>query len=154
MKKIFLFIFIFNFYNNIFAEEVIWETYGTRKVIDNLKLDDNSWIITISNEFIFTTNRGTYGTGSCSGSVNKVFEQKENAYFRKANIFCEIIDQNEDRAILDFSFKRKADTVEGVSKFTIKGGSGLYARMNNTMCIGAFLKLRNDKFIWKGKCKL
>ena len=66
-----------------------------------------------------------------------MFEQKENAYFRKANIFCEIIDQNEDRAILDFSFKRKADTVEGVSKFT-----------------GAFLKLRNDKFIWKGKCKL
>ena len=122
--------------------------------LDNLKLDENSWIITISNEFIFTTNRGTYGTGSCSGSVNKVFEQKDNAYFRKANIFCEIIDQNEDRAILDFSFKRKADTVEGVSKFTIKGGSGLYARMNNTMCIGAFLKLRNDKFIWKGKCKL
>ena len=154
MKKIFLVIFIFNFYNNIFAEEIIWETYGTRKVIDNLKLDENSWIITVSNEFIFTTNRGTYGTGSCSGSVNKVFEQKENAYFRKANIFCEIIDQNEDRAILDFSFKRKADTVEGVSKFTIKGGSGLYARMNNTMCIGAFLKLRNDKFIWKGKCKL
>ena len=154
MKKIFLVIFIFNFYNNIFAEEIIWETYGTRKVIDNLKLDENSWIITISNEFIFTTNRGTYGTGSCSGSVNKVFEQKENSYFRKANIFCEIIDQNEDRAILDFSFKRKADTVEGVSKFTIKGGSGLYARMNNTMCIGAFLKLRNDKFIWKGKCKL
>ena len=154
MKKILLCIFIFNFYNNIFAEEIIWETYGTRKVIDNLKLDENSWIITISNEFIFTTNRGTYGTGSCSGSVNKVFEQKDNAYFRKANIFCEIIDQNEDRAILDFSFKRKADTVEGVSKFTIKGGSGLYARMNNTMCIGAFLKLRNDKFIWKGKCKL
>ena len=154
MKKIFLVIFIFNFYNNIFAEEIIWETYGTRKVIDNLKLDESSWIITVSNEFIFTTNRGTYGTGSCSGSVNKVFEQKENAYFRKANIFCEIIDQNEDRAILDFSFKRKADTVEGVSKFTIKGGSGLYARMNNTMCIGAFLKLRNDKFIWKGKCKL
>ena len=154
MKKIFLVIFIFNFYNNIFAEEIIWETYGTRKVIDNLKLDENSWIITISNEFIFTTNKGTYGTGSCSGSVNKVFEQKENAYFRKANIFCEIIDQNEDRAILDFSFKRKADTVEGVSKFTIKGGSGLYARMNNTMCIGAFLKLRNDKFIWKGKCKI
>ena len=154
MKKIFLVIFIFNFYNNIFAEEIIWETYGTRKVIDNLKLDENSWIITISNEFIFTTNRGTYGTGSCSGSVNKVFEQKENAYFRKANIFCEIIDQNEDRAILDFSFKRKADTVEGVSKFTIKGGSGLYARMNNNICIGAFLKLRNDKFIWKGKCKL
>ena len=154
MKKIFLVIFIFNFYNNIFAEEIIWETYGTRKVIDNLKLDENSWILTISNEFIFTTNKGTYGTGSCSGSVNKVFEQKENAYFRKANIFCEIIDQNEDRAILDFSFKRKADTVEGVSKFTIKGGSGLYARMNNTMCIGAFLKLRNDKFIWKGKCKL
>ena len=154
MKKIFLVIFIFNFNNNIFAEEIIWETYGTRKVIDNLKLDENSWIITISNEFIFTTNRGTYGTGSCSGSVNKVFEQKENAYFRKANIFCEIIDQNEDRAILDFSFKRKADTVEGVSKFTIKGGSGLYARMDNTMCIGAFLKLRNDKFIWKGKCKL
>ena len=154
MKQIFLVIFIFNFYNNIFAEEIIWETYGTRKVIDNLKLDENSWIITISNEFIFTTNRGTYGTGSCSGSVNKVFEQKENSYFRKANIFCEIIDQNEDRAILDFSFKRKADTVEGVSKFTIKGGSGLYARMNNTMCIGAFLKLRNDKFIWKGKCKL
>ncbi len=154
MKKIFLVIFIFNFYNNIFAEEIIWETYGTRKVIDNLKLDENSWIITVSNEFIFTTNRGTYGTGSCSGSVNKVFEQIENAYFRKANIFCEIIDQNEDRAILDFSFKRKADTVEGVSKFTIKGGSGLYARMNNTMCIGAFLKLRNDKFIWKGKCKL
>ena len=154
MKKIFLVIFIFNFYNNIFAEEIIWETYGTRKVIDNLKLDENSWIITVSNEFIFTTNRGTYGTGSCSGSVNKVFEQKENAYFRKANIFCEIIDQNEDRAILDFSFKRKADTVEGVSKFTIKGGSGLYARMNNSMCIGAFLKLRNDKFIWKGKCKL
>ena len=154
MKKIFLVIFIFNFYNNILAEEIIWETYGTRKVIDNLKLDENSWIITISNEFIFTTNRGTYGTGSCSGSVNKVFEQKENAYFRKANIFCEIIDQNEDRAILDFSFKRKADTVEGVSKFTIKGGSGLYARMNNTMCIGAFLKLRNEKFIWKGKCKL
>ncbi len=145
---------MFNFYNNIFAEEMIWETYGTRKVIDNLKLDENSWIITVSNEFIFTTNRGTYGTGSCSGSVNKVFEQKENAYFRKANIFCEIIDQNEDRAILDFSFKRKADTVEGVSKFTIKGGSGLYARMNNSMCIGAFLKLRNDKFIWKGKCKL
>ena len=154
MKKIFLVIFIFNFYNNIFAEEIIWETYGTRKVIDNLKLDENSWILTISNEFIFTTNKGTYGTGSCSGSVNKVFEQKEKAYFRKANIFCEIIDQNEDRAILDFSFKRKADTVEGVSKFTIKGGSGLYARMNNTMCIGAFLKLRNDKFIWKGKCKL
>ena len=154
MKKFFLVIFIFNFYNNIFAEEIIWETYGTRKVIDNLKLDENSWILTISNEFIFTTNKGTYGTGSCSGSVNKVFEQKENAYFRKANIFCEIIDQNEDRAILDFSFKRKADTVEGVSKFTIKGGSGLYARMNNTMCIGAFLKLRNDKFIWKGKCKL
>ena len=154
MKQIFLVIFIFNFYNNIFAEEIIWETYGTRKVIDNLKLDENSWILTISNEFIFTTNKGTYGTGSCSGSVNKVFEQKENAYFRKANIFCEIIDQNEDRAILDFSFKRKADTVEGVSKFTIKGGSGLYARMNNTMCIGAFLKLRNDKFIWKGKCKL
>ena len=154
MKKFFLVIFIFNFYNNIFAEEIIWETYGTRKVIDNLKLDENSWIITISNEFIFTTNRGTYGTGSCSGSVNKVFEQKENAYFRKANIFCEIIDQNEDRAILDFSFKRKADTVEGVSKFTIKGGSGLYARMNNSMCIGAFLKLRNNKFIWKGKCKL
>ena len=154
MKKIFLVIFIFNFSNNIFAEEIIWETYGTRKVIDNLKLDENSWILTISNEFIFTTNKGTYGTGSCSGSVNKVFEQKENAYFRKANIFCEIIDQNEDRAILDFSFKRKADTVEGVSKFTIKGGSGLYARMNNTMCIGAFLKLRNDKFIWKGKCKL
>ena len=154
MKKIFLVIFIFNFYNNIFAEEIIWETYGTRKIIDNLKLDESSWIITVSNEFIFTTNRGTYGTGSCSGSVNKVFEQKENAYFRKANIFCEIIDQNEDRAILDFSFKRKADTVEGVSKFTIKGGSGLYARMNNTMCIGAFLKLRNDKFIWKGKCKL
>ena len=154
MKKIFLVIFIFNFYNNIFAEDIIWETYGTRKVIDNLKLDESSWIITVSNEFIFTTNRGTYGTGSCSGSVNKVFEQKENAYFRKANIFCEIIDQNEDRAILDFSFKRKADTVEGVSKFTIKGGSGLYARMNNTMCIGAFLKLRNDKFIWKGKCKL
>ena len=154
MKKFFLVIFIFNFYNNIFAEEIIWETYGTRKVIDNLKLDENAWIITVSNEFIFTTNRGTYGTGSCSGSVNKVFEQKENAYFRKANIFCEIIDQNEDRAILDFSFKRKADTVEGVSKFTIKGGSGLYARMNNTMCIGAFLKLRNDKFIWKGKCKL
>ena len=154
MKKTFLVIFIFNFYYNIFAEEIIWETYGTRKVIDNLKLDENSWILTISNEFIFTTNRGTYGTGSCSGSVNKVFEQKENAYFRKANIFCEIIDQNEDRAILDFSFKRKADTVEGVSKFTIKGGSGLYARMNNTMCIGAFLKLRNDKFIWKGKCKL
>ena len=154
MKKIFLVIFIFNFSNNIFAEEIIWETYGTRKVIDNLKLDENSWILTVSNEFIFTTNKGTYGTGSCSGSVNKVFEQKENAYFRKANIFCEIIDQNEDRAILDFSFKRKADTVEGVSKFTIKGGSGLYARMNNTMCIGAFLKLRNDKFIWKGKCKL
>ena len=154
MKKLFLIIFIFNLYNNIFAEEIIWETYGTRKVIDNLKLDENSWIITISNEFIFTTNRGTYGTGSCSGSVNKVFEQKKNAYFRKANIFCEIIDQNEDKAILDFSFKRKADTVEGVSKFTIKGGSGLYARMNNTMCIGAFLKLRNDKFIWKGKCKL
>ena len=154
MKKIFLVIFIFNFYNNIFAEEIIWETYGTRKVIDNLKLDENSWIITISNEFIFTTNRGTYGTGSCSGSVNKVFEQKENSYFRKANIFCEIIDQNEDRAILDFSFKRKADTVEGVSKFTIKGGSGLYSRMNNNICIGAFLKLRNDKFIWKGKCKL
>ena len=154
MKKIFLVIFIFNFYNNIFAEEIIWETYGTRKVIDNLKLDESSWIITVSNEFIFTTNRGTYGTGSCSGSVNKVFEQKENAYFRKANIFCEIIDQNEDRAILDFSFKRKADTVEGVSKFTIKGGSGLYARMNNSMCIGAFLKLRNNKFIWKGKCKL
>ena len=154
MKKFFLVIFIFNFYNNIFAEEIIWETYGTRKVIDNLKLDENSWISTISNEFIFTTNKGTYGTGSCSGSVNKVFEHKENAYFRKANIFCEIIDQNEDRAILDFSFKRKADTVEGVSKFTIKGGSGLYARMNNTMCIGAFLKLRNDKFIWKGKCKL
>ena len=154
MKKFFLVIFIFNFYNNILAEEIIWETYGTRKVIDNLKLDENSWILTISNEFIFTTNKGTYGTGSCSGSVNKVFEQKENAYFRKANIFCEIIDQNEDRAILDFSFKRKADTVEGVSKFTIKGGSGLYARMNNTMCIGAFLKLRNDKFIWKGKCKL
>ena len=154
MKKIFLVIFIFNFYNNIFAEEIIWETYGTRKVIDNLKLDENSWISTISNEFIFTTNKGTYGTGSCSGSVNKVFEQKENAYFRKANIFCEIIDQNEDRAILDFSFKRKADTVEGVSKFTIKGGSGLYSRMNNNICIGAFLKLRNDKFIWKGKCKL
>ena len=154
MKKFFLVIFIFNFYNNIFAEEIIWETYGTRKVIDNLKLDENSWIITISNEFIFTTNRGTYGTGSCSGSVNKVFEQKEKAYFRKANIFCEVIDQNEDRAILDFSFKRQADTVEGVSKFTIKGGSGLYARMNNIMCIGAFLKLRNDKFIWKGKCKL
>ena len=154
MKKIFLVIFIFNFYNNIFAEEIIWETYGTRKVIDNLKLDENSWILTISNEFIFTTNKGTYGTGSCSGSVNKVFEQKENAYFRKANIFCEIIDQNEDRAILDFSFKRKADTVEGVSKFTIKGGSGLYSRMNNNICIGAFLKLRNDKFIWKGKCKL
>jgi len=154
MKKIFLVIFIFNFYNNIFAEEIIWETYGTRKVIDNLKLDENSWILTISNEFIFTTNKGTYGTGSCSGSVNKVFEQKENAYFRKANIFCEIIDQNEDRAILDFSFKRKADTVEGVSKFTIKGGSGLYSRMNNSICIGAFLKLRNDKFIWKGKCKL
>ena len=154
MKNIFLVIFIFNFYNNILAEEIIWETYGTRKVIDNLKLDENSWIITISNEFIFTTNRGTYGTGSCSGSVNKVFEQKENAYYRKANIFCEVIDQNEDRAILDFSFKRIADTVEGVSKFTIKGGSGLYARMNNTMCIGAFLKLRNNKFIWKGKCKL
>ena len=154
MKKIFLVIFIFNFSNNIFAEEIIWETYGTRKVIDNLKLDENSWILTISNEFIFTTNKGTYGTGSCSGSVNKVFEQKENAYFRKANIFCEIIDQNEDRAILDFSFKRKADTVEGVSKFTIKGGSGLYSRMNNNICIGAFLKLRNDKFIWKGKCKL
>ena len=83
-----------------------------------------------------------------------MFEQKKNAYFRKANIFCEIIDQNEDRAILDFSFKRKADTVEGVSKFTIKGGSGLYVRMKNTMCIGAFLKLRDDKFIWKGKCKL
>ena len=154
MKKIFLVIFIFNFSNNIFAEEIIWETYGTRKVIDNLELDENSWISTISNEFIFTTNKGTYGTGSCSGSVNKVFEQKENAYFRKANIFCEIIDQNEDRAILDFSFKRKADTVEGVSKFTIKGGSGLYSRMNNNICIGAFLKLRNDKFIWKGKCKL
>ena len=123
MKKIFLVIFIFNFYNNIFAEEIIWETYGTRKVIDNLKLDESSWIITVSNEFIFTTNRGTYGTGSCSGSVNKVFEQKENAYFRKANIFCEIIDQNEDRAILDFSFKRKADTVENISKFTINGGS-------------------------------
>ena len=154
MKRIFLVIFIFNTYGNIFAEDIIWETYGTRKVIDNLKLDENSWIITISNEFIFTTNRGTYGTGSCSGSVNKEFEQKENAYFRKANIFCEVIDQNEDRAILDFSFKRQADTVEGVSKFIIKGGSGLYARMNNTMCIGAFLKLRNDKFIWKGKCKL
>ena len=125
MKKIFLIIFIFNFYNNIFAEEIIWETYGTRKVIDNLRLDENSWILTISNEFIFTTNKGTYGTGSCSGSVNKVFERKENAYFRKANIFCEIIDQNEDRAILDFSFKRKADTVEGVSKFIIKGDNGL-----------------------------
>ena len=41
MKKIFLIIFIFNFYNNIFAEEIIWETYGTRKVIDNLRLDEN-----------------------------------------------------------------------------------------------------------------
>ena len=71
---------------------------------------------------------------------NKVFEQKENSYFTKANIFCEIIGQNEGRAILDFSFKRKAATVEGASKFTIKGGSGQNARMNNTMCIGEFLR--------------
>ena len=154
MKLFFLVIFIFTFYNNIIAEELIWETYGTRKVINNLKLDENSRIITVSNEFIFTTNKGTYGTGSCSGIVNKELEQKENAYYRKANVFCEVIDQNDDRAILDFSFKRKADTVEGVSKFIIKGGSGPYASMNNTVCIGAFLKLRNNKFIWKGKCKL
>tara|TARA_X000000950_G_scaffold282729_1_gene382124 strand:- start:332 stop:796 length:465 start_codon:yes stop_codon:yes gene_type:complete len=154
MKLVILIIFVLNFLNNVLAEDLIWESYGTRKVIDNLKLDENSWITTISNEFIFTTNKGTYGTGTCSGSVNKQLEQEEKAYYRKANVYCEVIDQNENRAILDFSFKRKADSVEGVSQFIIKGGSGPYASMKNTLCIGAFLKLRNDKFIWKGKCKL
>ena len=33
-------------------------------------------------------------------------------------------------------------------------GYGAYLGLKNNLCVGAFLKLRNNKFIWKGKCKI
>ena len=154
MKYFIFTILMLNFIQSLFAEEIIWETYGTRKVMKNLQLEKDSWIYTISNDFIFTTNLGTYGTGVCTGSVNKEKDNVDNSFYLDAKVYCEAIDQNEHKAILDFSYKRKAESVEGVSKFTIKGGSGPYANMKNALCMGAFLKLRNNRFIWKGKCKL
>ena len=87
-------------------------------------------------------------------SVNQAKDKHEDVFYRKANVFCEAIDQNENRAVLDFSQQRKADSVEGVAKFTIRGGTGPYASLENSVCVGAFLKLRDNKFIWKGKCQV
>ena len=154
MKNFIFIILTFNFIQIVFAEEIIWETYGTRKVIKNLQLEKDSWIYTISNDFIFTTNVGTYGTGVCTGSVNKEKDNEDYSFYLDAKVYCEAIDQNEQKAILDFSYKRKAESVEGVSKFTIKGGTGPYLGLKNNLCVGAFLKLRNNKFIWKGKCQI
>ena len=135
MKFFKLFALLFIFSTSLIGAELKFEAYGYGKS-EIYNLSEENIFVHYTNKFIFTTDVGIRGEGTCKGIVEVLKGQTTS------NIVCKGKEANGDINYTQFkALPNSAATSEGTQEFTYVAGEGRWKELKGSKCIGAISQI-------------
>ena len=156
MKFFKLFALLFIFSTSLISAELKFEAYGYGKS-EIYNLSEENIFVHYTNKYIFTTDVGIRGEGTCKGIVEVLIGQTTS------NVVCKGKEQNGDIHFAQFkATPDSAFTTEGKQVFTFVTGEGRWKELIGSKCIGATSQITfnaesgtfEDTYMWVGKCNI
>ena len=156
MKFFKLFALLFIFSTSLISAELKFEAYGYGKS-EIYNLSEENIFVHYTNKFIFTTDVGIRGEGTCKGIVEVLKGQTTS------NIVCKGKEPNGDIHFTQFkALPNSAASTEGIQEFTYVAGEGRWKELVGQKCIGATSQITfnaesgtfEDTYMWAGKCNI
>ena len=131
---------------NIKSAELIWDIYGNEEIVANYKFQNKLFLVYKSKNIV-NTSIGLYGTSTCGGTIEIIEATTKN------NFVCEVKTNNHKVTLL-FNKQSKGDMESATNGFDIVQGTGPWEEMVGQSCYGAYFSLKEESYMWKGKCKI
>ena len=147
-SKIFIFIFIFLLFTNLYSAEIVIQ--GNSKVeYNDFTFTDNSKYIIINQEGQWTDNIGNYGSQKCKGLIKR--NDKNIVSF--LDVICQLTNQN--NVVIWRKFERTGSEIErGVGVSTIIDSTSKHKKeLIGTKCNYAVNRTK-DMVFSKSVCKV
>ena len=147
-SKIFIFIFIFLLFTNLYSAEIVIQ--GNSKVeYNDFTFTDNSKYIIINQEGQWTDNIGNYGSQKCKGLIKRNYKNIVNFL----DVICQLTNQN--NMVIWRKFERTGSEIErGVGVSTIIDSTSKYKKeLIGTKCNYAVNRTK-DMVFSKSVCKV
>ena len=156
MKFFKLFALLFIFSTSLIGAELKFESYGYGKS-EIYNISEENTFIHLTSKFIFTTDVGIRGEGSCKGIVEELRGEVTS------NIVCKGKEANGDINYTQFKALPNSDSAaEGTQEFTYVAGEGRWKELVGQKCIGAISQITfnaesgtyEDTYMLAGKCNI
>ena len=147
-SKIFIFIFSFLLFTNLYSAEIVIQ--GNSKVeYNDFTFTDNSKYIIINQEGQWTDNIGNYGSQKCKGLIKRNYKNIVNFL----DVICQLTNQN--NMVIWRKFERTGSEIErGVGVSTIIDSTSKYKKeLIGTKCNYAVNRTK-DMVFSKSVCKV
>ena len=147
-SKIFIFIFSFLLFTNLYSAEIVIQ--GNSKVeYNDFTFTDNSKYIIINQEGQWTDNIGNYGSQKCKGLIKRNYKNIVNFL----DVICQLTNQN--NVVIWRKFERTGSEIErGVGVSTIIDSTSKYKKeLIGTKCNYAVNRTK-DMVFSKSVCKV
>ena len=147
-SKIFIFIFIFLLFTNLYSAEIVIQ--GNSKVeYNDFTFTDNSKYIIINQEGQWTDNIGNYGSQKCKGLIKRNYKN----ILSFLDVICQLTNQN--NVVIWRKFERTGSEIErGVGVSTIIDSTSKYKKeLIGTKCNYAVNRTK-DMVFSKSVCKV
>ena len=147
-SKIFIFIFIFLLFTNLYSAEIVIQ--GNSKVeYNDFTFTDNSKYIIINQEGQWTDNIGNYGSQKCKGLIKRNYKNIVSFL----DVICQLTNQN--NVVIWRKFERTGSEIErGVGVSTIIDSTSKHKKeLIGTKCNYAVNRTK-DMVFSKSVCKV
>ena len=147
-SKIFIFIFSFLLFTNLYSAEIVIQ--GNSKVeYNDFTFTDNSKYIIINQEGQWTDNIGNYGSQKCKGLIKR----NDKSIVNFLDVICQLTNQN--NIVIWRKFERTGSEIErGVGVSTIIDSTSKYKKeLIGTKCNYAVNRTK-DMVFSKSVCKV
>ena len=147
-SKIFIFIFIFLLFTNLYSAEIVIQGYSKVEYND-FTFTDNSKYIIINQEGQWTDNIGNYGSQKCKGLIKRNYKNIVSFL----DVICQLTNQN--NVVIWRKFERTGSEIErGVGVSTIIDSTSKYKKeLIGTKCNYAVNRTK-DMVFSKSVCKV
>ena len=144
---IFIIIFIYYLTGISFSAKSLWMLEEHINFMEHIKLMKKKFIYDLSKLLDNDNNTPHVFKGNCSGII------KINAGNQVNDIMCHG-KNGEDYWYAAFNEIAKGDMQAATSGFTIIAAKGLFEELIGQKCMGAYIELEDQHYIWKGVCNI
>ena len=130
-----------------FSAKLTMDVGGTYKFHGTYQVDEKNLFMTYQNFWTMTTNTPHVFKGNCSGTI------KFNSGNQVNDIMC--YGKNGDNYwYAAFNELAKGEMGASTSGFTIVAAKGPFEELIGQKCMGAYIELEDQHYIWKGVCNI